>query len=98
MERRVHRPYDWDQDGEPEGYDSSVFVWGVRWAGAYPGLTYLERSATANGWSERLGRPMHEIRIETNVFSLNLVFHDVVIAKLRDDVPILDRVNIPTNP
>jgi hypothetical protein len=83
----------WKQAGGPVG-----FVWGVAWASAYPGLVYLEGSATANSWSERLGRPMHDIRIETNVFSLSLIFHDVVITRLSDEVTILDRVNIPIEP
>jgi hypothetical protein len=88
----------WDQNGEPEGYDSFVFLWGVRWAGAYPGLIYLEDSTAASDWSQRLGRLMHEITIETNVYSLRLVFHDVVITKLGNEAPILDKVNIPVEP
>lgn len=83
----------WNDADTPEG-----FVWGVCWAEIYPGLTYLEESKAAADWSQRLAKPMHEILIETNVYSLNLVFHDVVITKLGGSSPILDRVNIPIEP
>ncbi|MGA7731059.1 MAG: hypothetical protein WCD37_07275 [Chloroflexia bacterium] len=83
----------WKEAGEPEGK-----VWGVSWAGAYPGLTYLENSEVAHDWSQRLGRAMHEVRIETEVYWLNLVFYDVVIRKIGGETPILDRVNIPIEP
>jgi hypothetical protein len=73
-------------------------VWGVCWAEIYPGLTYLEDSKAASDWSQRLGQPLHEIQIETNVYSLNLVFHDVIITKLGSEAPTLDRVNIPIEP
>ena len=65
----------WRAAGEPEG-----FVWGVNRADAYPGLTYVDRSAKAAGWSERLGLPMHEVTIETNTYALRLVFHDVTVT------------------
>jgi hypothetical protein len=83
----------WKEADAPEG-----FVWGVCWAETYPGLTYVEDSKAASDWSQRLGQPMHEVQIETNVYSLNLVFHDVVITKLGSEAPILDRVNIPIEP
>jgi hypothetical protein len=90
----VYTEYDhWKEDGAPDG-----FVWGVCWAGAYPGLTYVRDSEAAADWSDRLGRPMHEITVETNVYLLRLVFHDVVITKLGNEAPILDNVNIPVEP
>jgi len=60
-------PYKDDPDG---------FVWGVRWASAYPGLSYIEGSPVARSWADRLGVEMHEVVIETNAFALSLVFHE----------------------
>jgi hypothetical protein len=60
-----------DRD-EPDG-----FIWGVRWAAAYPGLTYVVGGERATYWTEVLGRPMHELLLETNAFTLLLVFADV---------------------
>jgi hypothetical protein len=65
----------WKAAGEPDG-----FVWGVNWANAYPGLTYIESSERAATWTERLGLPMHEVAVETNVYTLTLVFHDVSVG------------------
>lgn len=80
----------WEAAGEPEG-----FVWGVCWSNAYPGLTYLEASPRARAWSERLGQPMHEVSISTEAFQLRLVFHDFTVAKLNDEVHVLDKVMFP---
>ena len=44
------------------------FVWGVRWAAAYPGLKYAADGPRAQHWSALLGRRMHEVSIETNVY------------------------------
>jgi len=49
---------------------------------AYPGATYIDDSAKAKQWSNRLGKPMHEVLIETNGHSLDLVFHDLIVREL----------------
>lgn len=41
---------------------------------------------------------MHEAEIETNAFILRLVFHDLSIEKISEDVGVLDRVLIPLKP
>jgi hypothetical protein len=74
------------------------FVWGVRWAAAYPGLKYRVDGLRAQHWSALLGCPMHEVSIETNVYRLQLVFAGIRHAALgtdhntslhrREDVPI----------
>jgi hypothetical protein len=84
---------EWEAAGEPEG-----FVWGVGWSTAYPGLTYIDESPRAREWSERLGKPMHEVSIETEVFKLHLVFHDFTVTKLSDEVRVLDKVMFPLKP
>jgi hypothetical protein len=83
----------WEAAGEPEG-----FVWGACWSTAYPGLSYVDDSPRAVHWSERLGKPMHEINIETEAFHLRVVFHDFILTKLTDDVRVVDKVMFPLNP
>jgi hypothetical protein len=67
----------WKRAGEPE-----EFVFGVRWADAYPGGQLVQDSALARDWSERLGRTMHEAVIETNTYTLRLVFHDLHVTRV----------------
>lgn len=63
--------------GSPEGY-----VWGLCYSVAYPGATYIEKSASAQDWSRRLGKPMHEVLIETNGHDIDLIFHDLKVREL----------------
>ena len=66
----------WENSGEPEGH-----VWGVCWFCAYPGATYMTDSVLAQEWSQRLGKTMHEVQIETNGHNLRLVFHDLKVSE-----------------
>jgi hypothetical protein len=50
------------------------YVW-VEYAVAYPGPSYVTDSPEAARWSRELGHQMHEVRIETNVYNLRLIFH-----------------------
>jgi hypothetical protein len=68
----------WKRTGSPEGY-----VWGVCYSIAYPGATYVDNSAIAREWAGRLGKPMHEVRIQTNCHNLGLIFHDLSVRELR---------------
>jgi hypothetical protein len=67
----------WEAAGNPEG-----FVWGVKWADAYPGLSYVTDESLAAPWTERLAHDMHEVAIETNAFTLRLVCHDLRVDQL----------------
>jgi hypothetical protein len=67
----------WEKAGEPSG-----LVWGVECAEAYPGVEYVERSGSAGAWTEQVGKPMHAIRIETNAYVIELVCHDLLVARL----------------
>jgi hypothetical protein len=69
----------WERAGNPDGY-----VWGVCYSLAYPGATYIENSVLAREWAERLGKPMHEVLIETNGHNIRLVFHDLSVRELRE--------------
>ena len=56
------------------------FQWWVASAtSAEESVTYSSTSDRARVWTERLGMPMHEITIGTNVYRLELVFHDLKI-------------------
>src|SRR5262245_44919289 len=44
---------DYPDKDDPEG-----FIWGVRWAAAYPGLLYLPEGERARFWTAELGRGM----------------------------------------
>lgn len=68
---------DWERSGAPKG-----FVWGVNWARAYPGAELVEDSSKAREWSERLGKQMYQVRIETNAYRLDLIFHDLRVREL----------------
>ena len=81
---------EWQKVGEPEG-----FVWGVCWSDAYPGLKYVENSPLALKWTKEFQTEMHEAIIETNAFSIQLVFHDFTITKLSDQVEIIDKLLFP---
>ncbi len=70
----------WERAGCPDGY-----VWGVCYALTYPGARYIEDSAVAREWTGRLGKQMHEVRMETNGHNLNLVFHDLIVRELKQD-------------
>jgi hypothetical protein len=65
------------------------FVWAVgSVCSAEEGLTLSDTSDRAVYWTQRLNRPMFEVEIGTNVFSLALVFHDLQIdhASRADDM------------
>lgn len=81
---------EWEKTGAPEG-----FVWGVCWSLAYPGLTYIDNSELAAKWSEEIEKEMHESTIETNAFTLNLIFHDFTITKISDEVSVINKVLTP---
>jgi hypothetical protein len=67
----------WEHAGEPGGY-----VWGVGWADAYPGMSYVEDSERARRWSQLLDHEMHEVSIKTNALVLELVFHNLHVAQI----------------
>ena len=80
----------WETAGAPVG-----FVWGTCWSTAYPGLSYIDDSPRAREWSERLGKPMHEVSIVTEAFEIHIVFHDFTVTKLNDTVQVVDKVTFP---
>jgi len=69
----------WLKSGEPDGY-----VWGICESAAYPGAKYIRDSSFAREWASRLGKPMHEVAIETNGHNIRLVFHDLSVKELKE--------------
>jgi hypothetical protein len=57
-------------------------VWATERADAYPGLSYVAKSGRAAAWSASFEAEMHEVRIETNVFALDIVCHDLKIDRM----------------
>ena len=69
----------WERADAPNGY-----VWGVCYQTAYPGAMYIENSQLASEWSRKLGKTMHEVRIETNGHDIGLIFHDLIVRELNE--------------
>lgn len=80
----------WLDAGGPEGY-----VWGTCWSLAWPGIRAIESSAKAASWTDRLGKPMYEVEIETDRFRMNLVFHSLRWARVSDETSTVSSVVIP---
>jgi hypothetical protein len=69
-----------DYPNKPDPYG---FIWGVRFAETWVGgLKYIDNGERAKYWSKVIGRNMHEVSIETNAYSLHLVFADIRYAFL----------------
>ena len=67
---------------DPEAGDApgGAYRWSVGSArSTQEGVTLSRTTERAAHWTARLGRPMFEIVIGTDVFELALVFHDLVI-------------------
>jgi hypothetical protein len=81
---------EWINAGEPDG-----IVWGTNWSLTYPGLEYIQNSDLARRWSMRLEKEMHEVTIDTEIFHIQLIFHDVITQKLGPDLTVIDKVIFP---
>ena len=80
----------WEAACNPDGY-----VWGTNWSLAYPGVDTPDDDTVAVRWSNRLGKPMYFLGLETDRFRLSIVFHDGRARKLSDDDSAIRRVLIP---
>jgi hypothetical protein len=81
---------EWERAGTPPGY-----LWGTNWSFAEPGIRAIEPSQLADDWSERLKKPMYELKLETDRFSLYLVFHSLRTAKIDDRTDTIAQVIVP---
>lgn len=70
------RPSTWQASLDDAALDSLVgdgYGWSVRWQNLYPGIALVDGSERAARWSDEVGIPFHEVRIETNVHLIHLV-------------------------
>ena len=68
------------------GKDLDGYVWGGNWSLLYPGWTLATSSERADRWTARIGIEFHEVRIETNAYTIALVFSDLAVTKLSDHI------------
>jgi hypothetical protein len=80
----------WQAAGEPSGY-----VWGTNWSLAYPGFEAPNDTPEALAWSQRLGKQMHSMSLETDRFRVVMIFHEVRVRRLSDDTGTVSQVIIP---
>jgi hypothetical protein len=80
----------WQAAGEPSGY-----LWGANWSLAYPGFEAPDDSPEALAWSQRLGKQMHAMSLETERFRIALIFHAVRVRRISDDTSTVSQVIIP---
>jgi hypothetical protein len=80
----------WTKVGEPNGY-----VWGNNWSLAYPGFEAVLDSVEAAEWSGKLGKEMFEFRLETDRFTLRIIFHSIHFRKISDDTSVVSAVVFP---
>ena len=80
----------WETAGEPNGY-----VWGNNWSLAYPGLHVADNDPLAAQWTDRLGRSMYAMAIETDRFKISIIFHKVRWWKLSDEASMIAQTLIP---
>lgn len=86
------RLIDWDRAYE----DASLrgYVWGTNWSTLYRwGL--ITPSARAAAWKERIGIEFHEVQIESNGYTINLVFSDLTITRLPPSFDVQDVIHHP---
>jgi hypothetical protein len=71
------------------------FQWSAAGAtSAEEGVTYSSTSDRARAWTDRLGIPMHEVIIGTNVYRLELVFHDLTVQRVSEIVQSRSRPDV----
>ena len=79
----------------PDVEDPAGYIWGVRYSTAYPGLEYVLDGKRAKHWARKLGRPMHEIALETECYLLRLVFADIRVEDIVNPEVILNQKDYP---
>lgn len=82
----------WKKNNKPDG-----FLWGTNWSLAYPGFEEIKNSVKATNWSDRLGKKMKEVKLETNSFTISLIYENWTLEKENDDNSLKNQVMIPLN-
>lgn len=63
----------WERSG------SGGFAWGVGWANIED-AALTPGSERAREWASQVGHDMHEVVIDTNVYRLTIIFHELVVS------------------
>ena len=79
----------------PDKEEPCGFIWGVRFAESYPGLTYVENGERAQHWSEVLERKMHEVFLERKAYNLRFVLADGRYTYLGNESEITLSMDMP---
>lgn len=74
-------------DATSAAMPASAFQWHAATACVDGAATLAADSPRAVSWTARLGQPMAEVSIETNVYRLSLVFHDLDIQRVTAERP-----------
>jgi len=80
----------WTESGEPEGY-----CWWTNYMNSYPGFSQVDNSELAKKFSAELGKEMKELKVEAEIFQLNLLFHEWTIKKLNSDTELVSQYIFP---
>ncbi|MGH9120189.1 MAG: hypothetical protein ACRD0A_20670 [Acidimicrobiales bacterium] len=54
----------------------------MKWKALGPGGSVITESRLAKHWPDALGRPFHEVRIETNSHNVTLVFSELTVEQV----------------
>ena len=82
----------WDDGVELDG-----FVWGVKWSECYPGWSLVENSKRASYWTDEMGFDFYEILIQTNAIEIRLIFSDLIVTLVSDELPAPDEASMWLN-
>ena len=81
------------------GKDLNGYVWGVNWSLLYPGWSLISPSQKAAKWGKEIGIEFHEVVIESNAYTIALVFSELTITKLSEQVSQgINQTFIPVRP
>lgn len=67
----------WEEAGCPAGY-----VFGANWSLAYKGFEAMEDCASAAEWASKLDRPMFAATLQTDLFELEVIFHNAKLDRV----------------
>lgn len=78
--------------------DMDGYVWGTNWSLAYPGITAIIDDDEAEAWAQRVGHPMYAATLETDRFTLRLIFHSIRSEMRAEDTSLVKQVIHPLQP
>lgn len=70
-------------------------VWDTNWSLADPGFQAQDGADESFDWSPRLHRATHRMSLETDRFTLSLVFQELKVERLSADTRATSRVVVP---